>query len=135
MKSVHFLVAALLLVASPFALAGKPSQDQVINSGPVWQGNLISCWVSNTTDTDIIADITIYYVDNKQVTQVEEFLALSIGPNSVIHRSKDGSNRGGYCKINWTGHVGELRGTFCGFYVDDQVVPQVEHFLGCSDAY
>jgi hypothetical protein len=91
--------------------------------------------VSNTTDTPILVDITIYWVDNKQDTQSESFEALDIGPNSVIHQSHVGSNRGGHCMINWTGDVGDLRGTFCGFYVDDQVDPRVEHFLGCSDAY
>jgi len=132
-KPLQLLVAALLLVTSSIALAGKPIKEQEINSGPVWQGNLIGCWVSNSSDVSITADITIYYYDPiTKSTEFELFEALSIGPNSVIHRSRVGSNRGGYCKINWVGNIGELRGTFCGFYVDET---DQSHFLGCSDAY
>ena len=134
MKLFQVVLAAVLLLASPFAFAGKPSKDQEINTGPVWQGNVLGCYVSNLTGTPIIVDITIIYYDlGTKTTIYELFPTREIESDSVDHVSLDPtSHNGGYCKINWTGEIGQLRGTACSFQSDSADNVQ---FLGCSDAY
>ena len=129
MKLLQLMLAAVLLFVSPFAFAGKPPKDQEINTGPVWQGNALGCYVSNLTGDPIIVDITIIYYDlNTKATEYELFDPREIDPNSVDHVSLDPtSHNGGYCKINWTGEIGVLRATACSFAAGQ--------FVGCSDAY
>jgi len=132
MKLFQFALAVLLLVVSACLYAGKPVKDQEINTGPVRSGNVLSCDVSNLTDTAITAGITIYYVDNTFQTTESSYIEVLIDPNSVRRNSVPEVHRGGYCKITWQGEYGELRGTACSLFAAD---PDVYRFYGCSDAY